>query len=165
MSERPCGSRVALLHDPGHFLAFGFGAGLLPVAPGTWGTAAAVPLFWYLSGWSLGGYLTAVVVIGAVSIWACGRTARCLGVHDDRAIVADEIVGFLVAMIGMPFTWVTVAVGVVLFRVFDILKPWPVGALDRRLSGGLGIVADDVAAGVYAAVSMQVVGRLGFFAY
>ncbi len=165
MSDRPRGSRLALLRDPGHLLAFGFGSGLLPAAPGTWGTVVAVPLFWSLSDWTLLGYLCVVVVIGALSVWVCGRTARFLGVHDDRAIVADEIVGFLVAMIGVPFTAGTVVLGFILFRAFDVLKPWPIGLLDRRLRGGLGIVADDVAAGIYAAVSMQVAVRMGLFGY
>jgi len=155
MSERPAGHRQALLRDPGHLIAMGLGSGLLPAAPGTWGTLLAVPLFWAMSHLRLGAYLAALMVIAALGIWVCGRAARALNVHDDRSIVADEIVGYLVAMTAVPFTWVTVCTGFALFRFFDIVKPWPIGPLDRRVGGGLGIVIDDVAAGVCTAILMH----------
>ncbi|MDH3637262.1 MAG: phosphatidylglycerophosphatase A [Gammaproteobacteria bacterium] len=155
MIERHIGARRALLRDPGHLTALGLGTGLMPAAPGTWGTLLAIPVFWAMSDLPLGAYFVALAALGAIGIWVCGRTARVLNVHDDRSIVADEIVGYLVAMTAMPFTWVTVCTGFVLFRFFDIIKPWPIGPLDRRMPGGLGIVIDDVAAGVYTAIVMH----------
>jgi phosphatidylglycerophosphatase A len=144
-----------LLRDPGHFIAVGLGTGLLPAAPGTWGTLLAIPLVWGLSNLPPGAYVLAVAAIGVFGIWICGRAARALNVHDHPSIVADEIVGYLVAMTAVPVTWVTVGAGFVLFRAFDIAKPWPIGVLDRRVHGGVGIVMDDVAAGAYAGICMH----------
>jgi phosphatidylglycerophosphatase A len=145
---------------PHHWLAYGFGAGLSPWAPGTVGTVAAVPiylslqplpLFWYL------GLLTAMLLIG---IWACGKTARELNAHDPSAIVWDEILGYLLTMTGAPPGWVWMALGFALFRLFDILKPWPIRELDRKVRGGLGVILDDLLAGLIALVLLQGAVRL-----
>ena len=131
------------------------GAGLLPRAPGTWGTLAAVPLYLLLAGLPLVVYLTLVAVLFGLGIWACGRAGRELGVHDHSAIVWDEVVGYLVAMAGLPRQWGWVLAGFVLFRLFDILKPWPIGWLDRRVQGGLGVMLDDLGAGIAVLALLQ----------
>ena len=141
--------------NPVHWLAFGLGSGLAPKAPGTFGTLAAVPLWWLLAQAPLWGYLLATMLVAVAGIGICGRTARDLGVHDHGGIVWDEIAGYLVTMIAVPVSPWTAAAGFVLFRVFDIAKPWPIGWLDARVGGGTGIMADDLLAGIYAAVVLQ----------
>ncbi len=140
------------LANPVHFLALGFGSGLSPKAPGTMGTVAAIPVFLVLSALPLVWYLLATAAIFAVGVWICDRAARDFGVHDHPAIVWDEIAGFLVAMIAVPAGLGWVLLGFVLFRLFDILKPWPIRWLDRHVHGGLGIMLDDVLAGLFALV-------------
>lgn len=147
-------ARVVFSH-PVHFLAFGFGSGLSPVAPGTTGTLAAIPLFAALSFLPLWAYLALTLVALFAGFWICGRSSALLGVHDHRGIVWDEIVGYLITMIGAPLAWPWMLTGFLLFRVFDVLKPWPASWADRQLHGGVGIVMDDVFAGVYALIVMQ----------
>lgn len=138
------------LKDPGHFLAFGLGSGCARVAPGTWGTLAALPLYAVLSGLSWTAYFVAVVLAFFVGVWLCDRAARALGVHDHGGIVWDEFVGLWIALAMRPDTWWGVALVFGLFRFFDIVKPWPIRWLDHRVPGGLGIMIDDVVAGFYA---------------
>jgi phosphatidylglycerophosphatase A len=140
-----------LLRHPLGLLGFGFGSGLVPFAPGTAGTLAAIPIYLGLRGLHLGGYLAVVGILFAAGIPACAHTARRLGVHDHPAIVWDEIVGFLVTMIAAPPGWTAIIAGFVLFRLFDIVKPWPIRWCDRRVGGGLGIMLDDLLAGAFAA--------------
>jgi len=148
----PVGFEPRRLH---HWLAFGFGAGLLPRAPGTWGTLAAIPLYLLIALFPLPVYVLVTLGLFLVGVWACGKAGTELGVHDHSAIVWDEVVGYLVALTAVPSTWQWMLTGFVLFRVFDILKPWPVGHLDRNLGGGLGVMADDLAAGLMACAVMQ----------
>ena len=143
------------LLNPSCLVALGFGSGLLPVAPGTAGTLAAIPLYLLLQDLPLAAYLTVVMVSLFGGILVCGYTAARLGVHDHPAIVWDEVVGYLVTMTAAPAGWSWLAAGFVLFRLFDILKPWPIGWLDRRVHGGTGIMLDDVIAGVFAAALLQ----------
>ena len=141
-----------VLRDPVHLLAFGFGSGLAPKAPGTFGTLAVIPLIvasWWLP-FPLA--LAAGIALALLSIWICGVSARRLGVHDHPGIVLDEFAGFYLAMLFAPHDLAWLAGGFVLFRVFDIAKPWPIGWLDRRLQGGLGIVMDDLVAGLFAGI-------------
>ena len=152
MAERISARR--LLH-PVDFLALGFGSGLLPFAPGTAGTVAAIPVYLLLQPLAAPFYLAIVVLLALAGIAICGQAASRLGVHDHPGIVWDEIVGYLLCMTGAPSGWVWVAAGFVLFRLFDILKPWPVGMLDRRVQGGLGVMLDDLAAGVLALALLQ----------
>ncbi len=147
-------SFFSLLHNPVQFLAFGFGSGLAPKAPGTFGTLAAVPLFLLLSHGPLSFYLGFLLVALLAGVYWCGRTARELGVHDHPGIVWDEVVGFLVTMFAAPAGWTWLVAGFVLFRLFDILKPWPIRWVDRRVQGGLGIMLDDVLAGLGAALAL-----------
>lgn len=132
---------------PHNWLAFGFGAGLSPWAPGTVGTLAAIPLYLVLRALPPLEYLLMLAFLFLVGLWACGKTAQELGVCDPGAIVWDEILGFMVTMTLAPPGWIWILLGFMLFRLFDILKPWPIGALDRRVKGGLGILLDDLVAG------------------
>ena len=138
-----------------HLLAFGFGAGCSPRAPGTMGTLLAVALYLPLSRLSLPAYGLVLLVVTLAGIWLCERASRDLGVHDHPGIVWDEIAGYLLTMFAAPPGWLWIAVGFALFRLFDIWKPWPIGVLDRRVQGGLGIMLDDLVAGAFAAVCLQ----------
>jgi phosphatidylglycerophosphatase A len=141
--------------SPIHFLAFGFGSGLSPKAPGTMGTLAAIPLYLLLAHLPLLGYLLVLAVMSVVGIWLCGESSRRLGVHDHGGIVWDEFAGFLLTMTAAPEGWAWIALGFALFRLFDIWKPWPVRIADRKIHGGLGIMLDDLLAGVYAWLLLQ----------
>jgi phosphatidylglycerophosphatase A len=137
--------------DPVHFLAFGFGAGLAPWAPGTCGTLVAVPIWLGLSGLGLPLRFAVVAAVCFAGFWLCGESARRLGEHDHPGIVWDEIAGFLLTMLAAPEGWTWLVAGFCLFRLFDIWKPWPIRNLDRGLSGGTGIMLDDLVAGLFAA--------------
>lgn len=141
--------------NPVQFLAFGFGSGLSPRAPGTVGTLVAVPLYWLASGLSLPWYSAFILLAALVGIWICGEASRQLGVHDHGGIVWDEFVGYWLTMWALPADWLWIVAGFVAFRVFDIVKPWPISLLDRKVGGGLGIMVDDLAAGVMACASLH----------
>jgi phosphatidylglycerophosphatase A len=155
----PAPNARQILSSPVHLLAFGFGTGLAPVAPGTVGTLVGIPFFLALSSLGLPIYLAATALLFALGCYVCGESARRLGVHDHGGIVWDEIVAFLVTMLPLllplPRTalplWAWLALGFGLFRLFDILKPPPAGWADRQLHGGFGIMLDDLIAAVYAA--------------
>lgn len=140
-----------ILRDPGLLLAFGFGTGLSRYMPGTLGTLAAVPPYLALMQLGDGPYLPIAAVLTTLAgVYLCDRAAAKLQVHDYGGIVWDEIAGFLLTMCWLPFSWPALAAGFLLFRLLDILKPWPIGWLDRHVHGGLGIILDDVAAGLLA---------------
>lgn len=145
-----------LLSNPIHFLAFGFGCGLAPRAPGTLGTLPALPLYLWIQDWPLIGYLLLLLALFLIGVWVCEVTARDLGVKDPAGVVWDEFVGFLVTMTAAPSGWGWLLGGFILFRLFDIWKPWPIRVIDRRLSGGAGIMLDDVLAGIFAALVLAV---------
>lgn len=147
------------LKQPVHALGLGFGSGLAPVAPGTFGTLAALPLYWFISGLSLPLYLAVVVVSAVVGVWICEQTAQALGVHDHPAIVWDEFVGMWITLIAAPSGCLPLLIGFLLFRFFDVLKPWPISWLDKHVSGGLGIMLDDILAGLFALASLQLLSR------
>ena len=153
MIVRPSGK--FLLSHPSHFLALGFGTGLAPVAPGTFGTLMGVALYLLLPAmtWTL--YLLFLLVVTLVGIWLCDRTARDIGVHDHGGIVWDEFVGYWITMFMAPEGWLWIVAGFALFRLFDILKPWPISWLDRHVKGGFGVMVDDVLAGVMALICLQ----------
>jgi len=142
--------KPTLLKSPVQLLAFGFGSGLAPKAPGTFGTLAAVPLYWLLGGLGLAYYSLVVLAAALVGIWICDRASKQLGVHDHPGIVWDEFVGYWVTMWALPADWTWMLAGFIVFRVFDIAKPWPIGPLDRQVDGGLGIMVDDIVAGIMA---------------
>lgn len=140
-----------------HWLAFGFGSGCSPWAPGTFGTLAAIPIYLLLQATSLWMYLLITTLMFLIGIWLCGETTKKLGVHDHSGIVWDEIVGYLVTMIAAPQGWLWIVTGFVLFRIFDILKPWPISIADKKVSGGFGIMIDDIIAGIFAFTALQLI--------
>jgi len=156
-AEKPC---ARVFRDPIHFLALGFGAGCAPKAPGTFGTLAAIPLYLLAQPLPLWAYLLLTTLGFIVGIWICDRAARDLGVHDHPAIVWDEVVGYFVTMIAAPAGWLWIVIGFVLFRVFDILKPWPIRRADQRIGGGFGIMFDDLLAAGYAWLVLQALAGL-----
>ena len=143
-----------------HFLAFGFGSGRAPVAPGTFGTLVGIPAYLLLQ--PLATYIYVAVVAGlfGVGVWLCHVTEQDLGVHDHPGIVWDEIVGYLITMFVAPVGWVWMAAGFLLFRLFDIWKPFPIRQLEYRFRGGFGNMLDDALAALYAWVVLQTVVRL-----
>lgn len=151
---------AGLLKDPIHLLALGFGTGLSPVAPGTFGTLLAVPLALLLLRLPLGVAVGVVVIAVAAGIFITGESAKRLGIHDHSGIVWDEIAAFLALVLVLPAGWPWMALGFLAFRAFDILKPWPIRDLDHRLAGGLGIMLDDLVAAVFAAVSVRLIEYL-----
>lgn len=153
-SQDPAVKRLRL-SNPIHFLALGFGSGLAAKAPGTFGTIAAIPLYLLMSHLSLPVYLALTLLSVLVGIYICGKAANDMQVHDHGAIVWDEVAGLLITLIAAPAGWVWILVGFGLFRFFDILKPWPIRWLDAKVHGGLGIMIDDVLAGVFAFMCLQ----------
>jgi len=145
------------LANPIQFLALGFGSGLARKAPGTFGTLAAVPLFLLMSGLTPLVYGLLVLVVCISGIYICGKAASDVGVHDHGAIVWDEFAGFFITMFMVPVTWQSVLVGFILFRIFDIAKPWPISIADKKLTGGFGIMFDDVLAGLFALIIMHLI--------
>ncbi|MFT0212599.1 phosphatidylglycerophosphatase A [Pseudomonas sp. F1_0610] len=146
-----------LCRDIWHFLAFGLGSGLAPKAQGTWGSVvglAFVPFLFLLPLWA---YAAIIVLASIFGIWLCDKVSKDLGVHDHNSIVWDEFVGVWITLFCAPTGFVWLLVGFVLFRFFDILKPWPIGWADRKVHGGLGIMLDDIIAGVLAAAVLQII--------
>ena len=141
-----------VLTDPVNFLAFGFGTGLAPVAPGTFGSLPGVLLFWLTLDFGLYVQLGVAVALAVTGIWICGESARRIGVHDHGGIVWDEIAGMYLTLLAAPATLPGWLLAFVLFRAADIVKPWPIRDLDHRLGGGVGIMLDDLVAALYAAV-------------
>lgn len=141
---------------PIHFLSFGFGSGLAPKAPGTFGTLAGIPIYLLMFQLPLLDFIGLTLLLSLLGIYLCDVTAKQLvnkqlsATHDYGGIVWDEICGLLVTLIGVSFSWNNLLAGFILFRFFDILKPWPISWLDKKVKGGLGIMVDDLVAGLMA---------------
>jgi phosphatidylglycerophosphatase A len=147
-----------LLRDPFHFVAFGFGAGLAPRAPGTAGSAVGLLAAWWLLELPLAARVGIVAAVIAVGIWVCGESARRLARHDDQRIVLDEIAGVLLTSLAVvEKSLFALALVFVFFRLFDIVKPWPIRDVDHSLRGGVGIMLDDLIAAVFAAVCVATI--------
>lgn len=146
--------RAPDLRDPAVLVASGFGAGLAPRAPGTFGTLLAIPLWWVLYGAGPAIYLGLAAAGFVAGILICNRATAVLGAHDHPGIVIDEVVGYFAALVVVPLKLQWLILSFLLFRIFDILKPWPISWLDSRVDGGLGIMLDDLVAGVFTAVVM-----------
>ncbi len=146
---------AGFLKKPAHLIASGFGIGFVRIAPGTFGTLIGVGLYLGMVQLPILWYGFAVILLFLFGIVVCERTTAVFGVHDHPSIVWDEVVGYLITMTAVPPRWIWVAVGFALFRVFDILKPWPVRAIDRHVGGGFGIMLDDALAGAYASIGVQ----------
>lgn len=143
--------------NPVHFLAFGLGSGASPVAPGTVGTLAAAVVYGVLPEMSNIAYLMFLFASFLAGVWICGKTANDIGVHDHGGIVWDEFVGLWLTMFLAPPGLLWLVAGFVLFRLFDIVKPWPISWLDQHVHGGLGIMIDDVLAGLMAFICLQLI--------
>ena len=147
----------ALLMHPAGWIATGFGSGLFPRAPGTFGSLVALIPWWFaLRGLPLAWYVPILIVAFAIGVWACSVSGKRLGVDDHRALVWDEFVGQWIALLAAPRGWPWLVAGFLLFRIFDIWKPWPIRIADRQVHGGLGVMLDDVLAGLYALVVMLI---------
>jgi phosphatidylglycerophosphatase A len=144
-------SAAALARDPALAVAFGFGLGLAPKAPGTFGTLLGIPLHLATVGLALPLRLGVIALAFGLGVWVCGRAARTLGVHDHPGIVWDEVVGVMIALLAAPVGWAWTVTGFALFRLLDVWKPWPIRVADRRVHGGFGIMLDDALAGAGAA--------------
>ena len=131
------------------------GSGLAPVAPGTFGTLVALPLYWFLAVLPLEIYVAVVLAASLLGIWICGRASRSLQAEDHPGVVWDEICGYLIAMCAVPRSWQWMLAGFVLFRAFDIVKPWPIRAADRHVGGGFGIMLDDIIAGLFTLIVLH----------
>jgi phosphatidylglycerophosphatase A len=145
------------LGTPSGFLAFGFGSGLSPFAPGTMGTVVAIPFAVAMTFLPQIGFWLVLLLMFLVGIELCNRVSRKLGVHDHGGIVWDEIVGYCLSIAFVPLQWQWFLAAFVIFRFFDIYKPWPIRQLDRKVSGGLGIMIDDVVAGIFTIVVLAAV--------
>jgi len=146
---------ATIWRNPIMLMACGLGTGTARFAPGTFGTLVALPLYWLMSGLAAIPYAALTIVLFIIGVGLCSYTSNKLGVHDHPGIVWDEIVGYLVTMYLAPVGITWMLVGFALFRLFDIWKPWPIRWLDAKVEGGFGIMIDDVLAGIYAAIVLQ----------
>jgi len=145
---------------PYAWLSTWFGCGLIKKAPGTWGTLGSIPFavaIWSTGGWQL--LLLAVVIISSIGYWAADRFEKATGTHDAGSVVIDEVAGMWLTLVVSSFSITSVIIGFALFRFFDILKPWPISWCDKELSGAKGVMADDIVAGIFAAICLMVVER------
>ena len=136
--------------DPIYFIAFGFGSGALPIAPGTFGTLVAIPFYLAIRSFPLAIYIALVILIMIGSMWLCEKVSREIQVDDHQGMCLDEIVGYLVTMTGAPHGMMWIITGFIFFRIFDIWKPWPINYIDKHMHGGIGMILDDVMAGIYS---------------
>ncbi|CUB06249.1 phosphatidylglycerophosphatase A family protein [Marinomonas fungiae] len=146
--------------NPIHFLAFGCGSGTVDKAPGTFGTLAAIPLYLLIQDLSVSNYFLVLILSALAGIFICGKTSHDLGVHDHSGIVWDEFVGYWITMWMAPEGWSYIVLGFILFRIFDIWKPWPISLADKHVHGGFGIMFDDILAGIFAFFALQGVVHL-----
>ena len=150
-----------ILSRPAHFIAFGFGAGLAPIAPGTVGTLLAFPLYWLFAP-QVGAleFLLLILVLFILGVWACDTAGRALGVSDYGGMVWDETVAFLLVLFLVPATLYWQAAAFLLFRLFDILKPPPIRHYDQTLKSGFGVMLDDLIAAFYTLVVLAIAKTL-----
>ena len=147
-----------LASHPAHLIAFGFGAGLVPVAPGTWGTLLALPIYWLVaSQLAPADYLMMVGVLFGLGVWACEVTGRAIGASDHGGMVWDELVAFLLVLFFVPAELAWQAAAFLVFRLFDILKPPPIRYYERTFRNGFGVMLDDLVAAFYALLVFAVI--------
>lgn len=145
--------------EVGYFTAFGLGSGAMPFAPGTFGTLFSIPFYLLLRPLSLSVYLSFVIIFIIFSSWLCEKISRDIAVHDHPGMCIDEFAGFFVTMINAPHHWQYILLGFGLFRLFDIWKPGPIHWIDQHVKGGFGMILDDVAAGFFAMIIIQLVSK------
>jgi len=146
-----------MIRSPARTLALGFGSGLAPIVPGTFGTLVALPFIFIFAQGPMWFYIAGMVGVSAIGVWACETACNDMGAHDDRSIVWDEVAGYLITMFLLPLTWQWLLAGFVLFRLVDIIKPWPINLLDKHVDGGFGVMIDDIAAGVLCCIVLHIV--------
>ena len=144
-----------LIAHPAHFVSLGFGSGLAPKAPGTFGTLVGLPLFWLISGLTFYAQLGIITLLFFVGIYCCGKTGKALGVSDHGGIVWDEIVAIMLVLTITPMQWQWWLIAFLLFRLFDIWKPYPICYFDAKLKNGFGVMFDDLLAAIYAILVMK----------
>lgn len=150
-----------LTRHPAHFIALGFGSGLVPVAPGTAGSLVAYPIFFLLfSALALWAQFAVVAIFFALGVWACAITGRSLGIADHGAIVWDEVAGMLLVLMFTPFAWAWYVAAFVVFRAMDMLKPFPIRLADRNIKNGFGVMFDDLLAAIYSIAILLILQRL-----
>lgn len=153
--------RRILLASPAGWIASGFGSGLAPLAQGTFGSLAALLPWCFMRSLSLPAWIAVIVLGFVLGVWACEKAGRALRVDDHRALVWDEFIGLWIALLpALMAPWWAVLAGFLLFRLFDVAKPWPISWLDRHLKGGMGVMIDDVVAGVFAAIALGLLLRV-----
>ncbi len=150
----------SIWRNPIHFIAFGFGTGAIPFAPGTFGTLIAIPFYLLMQSLAPLTYLGITLLITIMSIWICNKTSNDIGVEDHQGMCLDEIVGFIVTMFYAPHGWQWILLGFLLFRLFDIWKPWPIRLVDQQIHGGFGMILDDVLAGIASCIILQITAEL-----
>jgi len=156
--DRALLNKVAL-RSPDGLLAFGFGSGLSPFAPGTMGTLIAIPFAFALKGLEAPAFWVALFLLFWLGVYVCDRVSQKLGVHDHGGIVWDEMVGYWLSIAFVPLQWHWLLAAFVLFRFFDIVKPWPIRELDKKVRGGFGIMIDDILAAVFTIVCLALLQR------
>ena len=144
-----------LFSHPAHFFALGFGSGLAKKAPGTFGTLVGLPLFWLIASYSISMQLSIITALFIIGIYLCGLTGKNLGVSDHGSIVWDEIVAITLVLVFTPLAWSWWLAAFLLFRLFDIWKPYPIRQFDAKLKNGFGVMFDDLLAGIYALITLQ----------
>lgn len=146
-----------LLSHPAYFFALGFGSGLAKKAPGTFGTLVGFPLFWLTSTYSISTQLIVIFALFLIGIYFCDKTGKALGVADHGSIVWDEIVAMMLVLAFSPSSWLNWVVAFLLFRLFDIWKPFPIKQFDAKLKNGFGVMLDDLLAAIYAILSLKII--------
>lgn len=152
--------RSLIWKNPVHIIAFGFGAGLFPRAPGTFGTLVAIPFYWLLAHLALPYYVAIVLLLTMISCWICQKSSEAIGIHDYKGIVLDEMVGYWITMIAFPPHLFWIFAGFLWFRLFDVWKPWPISWIQKNVKGGIGIVLDDVVAAIFAWLALFASSKL-----
>lgn len=151
-----------MLRKPNHLISLGFGAGLLPWIPGTAGALIALPLYWLIMQKTLTVQILIVITLATIGIFTCGQTTRHLGKQDHQAIVWDETIGAIIVLMAVPATLMWWSAAIIMFRLFDIVKPWPIKFIDHYFDGGAAIMADDIVA-AFMSCSILLTARWGFF--
>jgi phosphatidylglycerophosphatase A len=146
-----------LLSHPAHFFALGFGSGLAPKAPGTFGTLVGLLLFWLIADFSLTAQLAYIFVLFIFGVYVCDKTDKDLGVADHGGIVWDEIVAMMLVLVFTPLNWFWWVLAFSLFRLFDIWKPFPIRQFDAKLKNGFGVMFDDLLAAIYAIIGIKII--------
>jgi phosphatidylglycerophosphatase A len=150
----------SMWRNPLHFIAFGFGTGAIPFAPGTFGTLIAIPFYLLMQPLSPLLYFAITLFIIIASIWICNKATTDIHIDDHQGMCLDEIVGFIVTMFMVPHGWGWILAGFILFRLFDIWKPWPIRLADRLIHGGFGMILDDVLAGIFSCITLHIIAYL-----